>query len=352
MSTTRIRRRATLALTLLFAFAMSAGPTAAAGTDSANSSASSGYTFVSEVPVRPGWVIDTYASSSSTTVRVFGRAGSALSAPTTSSAAGFGSTSFSVASPDLKKGPAAPAGAQNSAVGALIALGVDPQTALREFGGLDTLDGSTPATDETLAATAAGPTVSLASYRTPSPEPQIINAVSTTVPYDTQCATINTQNHLVQGYGCSTLYLVYANGGNWFFNSKYKLSAQSTSTSFFPLRLRSVAWRLGWAVNNLIYDWDPSSSKPEGSCVTVTSSLGAAAGYVNVGISISSVICPDTFGPWGPITNLQSGATWNGSESGTAFEAAIGTQQMHDPANASSSHTSTYSISWNCGLDC
>jgi hypothetical protein len=270
----------------------------------------------------------------------------------TTSAKGSGATSFSISSPDLKKGSASPAGPQNSAVAALIALGADPQTALSQFGSLDTLDGSTPSSDVTLAAAATGPAITLASYRAPSAAPPVINAVSTTTPYDTQCATINTEKGLVQGYGCSTLYLVYANGGDWFFNSKYKLSAQSTSTALFPLRLRSVAWRLGWATNNLIYDWDPSSSNPIGNCETVTSSLGAALPYVSSGISISSQICPSTFGPWGPITNLQSGAVWDGAESGTAFEAAIGTQQMHDPANASSSHTSTYSITWNCGLDC
>jgi hypothetical protein len=351
MNATRNRRAATFGFALVFALSMSARLVSAAGADSANSVTTSGYVLESEVQVSPGWVIDTYTSGD-TTVRVFARAGSLMSVPSTASTAGLGSTSFSVASPDLKKDQSPSAGSATGAVAALIALGVDPQTALQKFGGLDTLDGSTPASDATLAAAAAGPTVSLASYRAPSSEPQVVNAVSNTIPYDTQCATINTQNHLVQGYGCSTLYLVWASGGNWYFSSKYALSAQSTSTSLFPLRLRSVAWRLGWAANNLIYDWDPKVTKPEGSCNTVTSSLGASLPYFSAGISISSTICPDNFGPWGPLTQTQSGATWTGSEAGTAFEAAVGTQQMHNPANVSSSHTSTYSITWSCGLDC
>lgn len=347
-----IRRRLTFALSLLFAFMVPGGPAAAAGTDSTGATATGGYTRISEVSVRPGWVIDTYASSNAI-VRTFVRGGSSVSAPSVASTTGFGSTAFSIASPDLKRDPSAAADPQNSAVGGLIALGVDPQTALREFGGLDTLDGSTPASDQSLA-DAAGADASFASYRTPSPEVQPTNAVtvSTTVPYDTQCATINAQNGLVQGYGCSTLYVVWANGGDWFFANKYKLSAQSTSTSPFPLRLRSVAWRLSFAANNVLYDWDPAGSQTIGSCSTVTISSQGDPAHGGFGISISSQICPDSIGAWGPINATQSGAIWNGREAGTAFEAAIGTQELHNPSNVSSSHSSTYSISWSCGLDC
>ncbi len=348
----RIRRRATAAITIMYALMLSGGPASAAGTDSASLTATGEYTRVSEVQVRPGWVIDTYASST-TTVRVFGRAGSSVSAPSTASAAGFGATAFTMTSPDLKKASSASAGPQNTAVGALIALGVDPQTALREFGGLDTLDGSTPASDQALV-DAAGATASFASYTPPSRAAQPTNGVtvSTTIPYDTQCATIDQQNHLVQGYGCSTIYLVWANGADWFFANKYKLSAQSTSTSPFPLRLRSAAWRLSWGANNSLYDWDPAGSQTIGSCYTVTIGSQGDPAHGGFGISIAAPICPDSIGAWGPIKATQSGAIWNGQEAGTAFEAAIGTQELHDPANASSSHSSTYSISWSCGLDC
>ena len=69
-------------------------------------------------------------------------------------------------------------------------------------------------------------------------------------------------------------------------------------------------------------------------------------------ISISAQICPNSIGPWAPITGTQSGAVWNGLESGTAFEAAIGTQELHSPPAAATTHNSTYTITWNCGLDC
>jgi hypothetical protein len=145
---------------------------------------------------------------------------------------------------------------------------------------------------------------------------------------------------------------VWANGADWFFANKYKLSAQSTSTSLFPLRLRSAAWRLSWAANNSLYDWDPAGSQTIGSCYTVTIGSQGDPAHGGFGISISAPICPDSIGAWGPINATQSGAIWNGQEAGTAFEAAIGTQELHNPANASSSHSSTYSISWSCGLDC
>jgi hypothetical protein len=347
----RVRGRAVATLTLLLAVALPGGSAFAASPDG-SSVAAAGFARTSEVMVRPGWAIDTYTSSKGT-VRTFGRAGSSASVPSAAARAGFGSSEFSLTSPDLKKDLTAAAGQQNSAVGALIALGVDPQVALREFGGLDTLDGSTPASDQALAS-AQGPTVSFASYRAPSPEaaPTSGVAVSTTVPYDTQCATIDTQNHRVQGYGCSTLYVVWANGSDWFFANKYKLSAQSTSTSLFPLRLRSVAWRLSFAANNNLYDWDPSGSQSIGSCFTVTIGSQGDPAHGGFGISIAAQICPDSIGAWGPINATQSGAIWNGAESGTAFEAAIGTQELHSPANASASHNSTYSITFSCGLDC
>lgn len=107
----------------------------------------------SEVALRPGWVVDTLKSGG-IIVKAFGRAGQTFTAPMESA----GTYSFSMTSPDLKKTNAAAAGTQNSAVAALIALGVDPATALREFGALDSLDGSTPDSDQDLAAAAVAAT--------------------------------------------------------------------------------------------------------------------------------------------------------------------------------------------------
>jgi hypothetical protein len=319
----------------------------------------------SEQVHKPGWVIDKFADSS-TTVRAFGRAGSSVHFDAGIEKGKSGSLSFTMDSPPGLKKNAAPEGGSVGAVEALIALGVDPKVALEQFGGLDTLDGSTPDGDVAIAAAALAsidnPTAAsgavratLASSRvTPDQSQNQTNVlVSTTVPYDTQCATVDSVNHLVQGYGCSTTYVVWASGTHWYFENKYKFSAQSTSTSLFPLRLRAVGWRLSWAANNKIYDFDPSSTVDVGQCKTVNvSSKGKLPNGIELGISISANICPNNYGPWGPLNATQSGAIWNGQEAGTAFEAAIGTQAMDSPSNAAVTHSSTHTITFNCGLDC
>jgi hypothetical protein len=307
-----------------------------------------GFRGVTEKLLPNGRVIDTFKSADAT-VRVFGRVGSSVSFFSDPTVKGGGGLSVDMTN-NQPKGPKEDQ-ADNTgnvgAVAALIALGVDPAVALRDFGGLDTMDGSTPASDVALVDQSLGQLAST----DPSfgRQPAIIPAVSSTVPWDTQCITIDAIGSRIQGRGCSTIYLIQSNGaGDWHLTSKWKLSAQSTSTSLFPLRLQQVGWALSWAANNLLTDWDPSSTRSIGSCSTVTvTSLGPL-----FNISVSGDICPNSLGPWGPLTDVRSGSKWQGSEQGTAFEAAIGTQEIHDPANASSSHSSTYFIEYNCGLDC
>lgn len=347
-------------------------PATAAGPGAAVSMKISGATQlqgVSEKVVKPGWVIDTF-SDSDTKVRAFGRPGSTLSFGGAVSKGKSGSVSMSMTSPTVSdaKSPADAVSQAPGAVEALIALGVDPKIALEQFGGLDTLDGSTPASDVALATAAladvdhdslaGGSTVNATLASTTGLRRDTAAApaatVSTTTPYDTQCATVSEVGGLVQGYGCSTIYLVYmASSTDWYFSNKYKFSAQSTSTSPFPLRLRSVNWRLAWSANNILRDWDPSATVNVGGCIKVT--VGSSAplpGGATASISIAADICPNNYGPWGPITGTQSGGAWNGSEAGTAFEAAIGTQETRSPSNASAGHTSTYDVTFKCGLDC
>lgn len=336
----------------------------------ASAATQGGISPTKEVVVNPGWVIDTIVSANAT-IKVFGRSGQTFTAPTEVA----GTYSFSTTSPDLKKAPAAAAGTQNSAVAALIALGVDPATALREFGGLDSLDGSTPDSDQAIAAAAIAaastPTqaatspsrdsVSLAGPVRPGTAALVTEAVtvSRTVPYDIQCITVDIDSHLLQGQGCSTLYVVWANGADWFFANKYKFSMQSTSTRYpFPIRLKGVDWRLAFSSTggNQLYDWDPSSTRPVGSCATLTVGSAGDPAHGNASISISATICPDSEGPWGPINSYQSGSQWNGFEGGAIggegdWEATIGTQELHNPATASASHTSSYNLYVTCGLD-
>lgn len=151
------RRRSAVAVSLLLVLAIPGGPTVAASPEAAGQSmqitgAASGYAPRSEVVFRPGWVIDTFQSAN-TTVRVFGRAGSSVSFSESSTPGKTGSASFSMTSPPTSaadKDSAQQGGEAVSAVAAVIALGMDPKTALEQFGGLDTLDGSTPASDVAL----------------------------------------------------------------------------------------------------------------------------------------------------------------------------------------------------------
>ena len=265
------RFRAVWALTALLAFALPGASASAAAPPvgvSMQIDRAEGFAASSEVAVRPGWVIDTFHSSGST-VQVFGRSGSTVSFGGARASGRAGSATFSMSSPvgAGSKATIAPAGQLGSAVGALIALGVNPRVALAQFGGLDTLGGATPATDVALASGSLGRVMS----------PMV--AVSTSVPWDVQCATVSTENGRVQGYGCSTAYVVWASGTNWYLANKYKFTAQSTSTSLFPLRLMQVGWRLSWATGNVIFDEDPTTARTVGSCATVT--VGSSGEFVS-----------------------------------------------------------------------
>lgn len=210
---------------LLLAFAINSGMATAGGPSvSMKVAPASGFRGQSERVVKPGWVVDTFSDSHSTTVHVFGRAGSAVDfggGIERATNGNLGTLSFSVASPPNADPKVAAGGGGGEAVGAveaLIALGVDPKTALAEFGGMDSLDGATPPSDIALAeaATASAsaaapepPLATLASTRALAAQTVAATATtSTTTPWDTQCATVNSVGGLVQGYGCSTIYLV------------------------------------------------------------------------------------------------------------------------------------------------
>ena len=152
---------------------------------------------------------------------------------------------------------------------------------------------------------------------------------------------------LVQGYGCSTYYLVFMNGLDWRFTSKYKFSVQSVDHALFPLRLRQVAWGIDWAANNVLTDWDPSATKPIDSCTNIT--IGSSSPYAN--ISISATVCPDSLGPTA-LQGADSGAIWNGAERDNDFEAAIGTQEVHSPPGAAATFTSVEMVTFHCGTSC
>jgi hypothetical protein len=275
------------------------------------------------------------------TIRIIGSPGSTLGARRLNDrATGRIGVALELAASRPKRPADADAYARSgrTVVGDLIALGMPEAEARRQFGDMDELDPG--AADQTglVASAVAMPPAARVSQA----------AASSTTPYDTQCASISYQGGSIEGYGCSTLYLVAASGGDWWFNSKFKFSARSKDpTNIFcvpgtcPWRLLEVGWSLGWVSGNVVYDWDPSATLSRKSC----SSVSIGASYHGYGISISGTICPDRLQPWN-LTSRQSGAEWLGLEQGTAWESAIGIQGVHSPPGAAASYSSSVSLTW------
>jgi hypothetical protein len=301
----------------------------------------SGFTRASERVLSSGAVIDTFSSGDGT-IKVIGRPGSSVRVSQTTyekSKQTAVSVELSTARPKTVRDAGAYARSGRSAVSDLIALGMNPKDAQREFGDMDAMD---PA-----AGSLAG---RVASTSAVAPMQRAVAGltVSTTTPYDTQCASVSYQNGEITGYGCSTLYLVAASGGDWWFNNKYKFSAHGTAGNNLgcvltalgcPWRVVEAGWSIHWAANNVVYDWDPASAINKGSCSNTTIS----AGYKGFGISISSTICPSRLQPWN-LNATTSGAEWVGFEHGTDYEASIGLQALHSPPNAAASYSSPFSL--------
>jgi hypothetical protein len=300
-----------------------------------------GFVPVAEVVTPQGAVIDTFVSGD-VTIRVIGAPGSTVRARKLADRAAERSgltMELSATRPKRLDDADAYARSGRSVVGDLVALGMAEDEARRQFGDLETLDPAT-AGDARLLASAAG---------FPATDAAVATAgISTTTPYATQCASVSYQGGLIEGYGCSTIYLVAASGSDWWFNNKYKFSARSKDpTSFFcipgtcPWRLLELAWALGWTTGNIVYDWEPSTTLPRKSC----SGLSIGDSFHGVNISISGTICPDRLQPW-KLTSRRSGAEWIGLEQGTAWESAIGIQAIHSPPGAAVAYSSPLSLYW------
>lgn len=298
--------------------------------------ANGGLAFSSEQITASGAVIDTF-SSTAATLRVIGTPGSSVAFNQSTDSKTSSTTAtvdlIAAARPKTAADQNRYAASGRSTVKDLIALGMPADEARAQFGDMDVMD-SAPATSSL-----TGQIASAAGNRPPAPA-QL--AVSTTTPWDTQCASLSYASGKITGYGCSTLYLVAASGSDWWFNSKYKLSAHSTDTSFlYPLRLAQVGWGLHWATNNVVYDWDPAGVINRSSC----SSLSIIGSYHGFSISISAPVCPTKIDAWN-LSSLSSGSVWTGLESGNDYEAAIGTQGDHNPPTASTTHDSPFTLTW------
>jgi hypothetical protein len=319
---------------LVTAGASGASPTRAARTSITLINAD-GFQPVSEVVTARNTVVDTFKSPDST-IRLIGRPGSTASVsvtPASQDAPGTFQVTLSADRPKTQADSHAYADSGRTVVGDLVALGVPRGEAERQFGDMETLDGHNPYLVDP--ASGAGKD----SSRLGSPTAPASAAASSTTPYDVLCTDVNAYGGKIVGRGCSTLFLVTQNGSDWWFNNKYKFSVHSTDTSFlYPLRLILAAWDLRWASGNVVYDWDPDSSVPVGSCTTVTASISDRGG-----ISISGTVCPNQLDVW-TLSSTRSGAQWNGTERGTQWEVALGVQAVHSPPGAPASYRSTLGL--------
>jgi hypothetical protein len=287
-----------------------------------------GFVLAGEEVTTSGAVIDTYVSRAGR-VKVIGRSGSTVNiVDSAESATGRRTASVRLSTTRPKSMADADAYRRSgrSAVADLVALGMPRDQAVRDFGEMDTL------------------TESSLSGRSLATQPRTLSApvASTTTPYDTLCASLSYERGKITGYGCSSLFLVAASGGDWWFNNKYKFTAHSSDGSIFrPQRLFEVGWGLSWSVNNVVYDWEPESTINRNDCGSVRLSLTAKG----AGISIEAPICPSKISPWN-LGATRSGALWQGVEKGQDYEAAIGIQAAHSPPNAAASYESPFKLVW------
>ncbi len=291
-----------------------------------------GFKPVAEVKLANGAVVDTFASADAT-LKVIGRPGSSISVDLTKDAT-TGSTTAAMSMTTTRPKSDADANAYarsgRSAVKDLIALGVPADVAQTQFGDMDTPSGAPPASQA----------VSSAGYsRATAGASPLVAAAAATSPYDTQCANLSYASGKIVGYGCSTLYLAYKNGADWWFDSKYKLSAHSTDTGIFPQRLSKVGWGLQWSSGNVVYDWDPSATERKGSCTTTTYALTV----YGMGVTVSGAVCPVQIGPWN-MSSTKSGSIWQGIEESLDYEAALGVQADHNPPAARVSYSSPFTL--------
>jgi hypothetical protein len=221
--------------------------------------------------------------------------------------------------------------AGRSVVGDLVALGMTPVEARRQFGDMETL---------AVPATPPGRTLN-------QPLIPTSGGTSTVTPYDTQCAAISVADGKITGYGCATFFLMRRDGTDWWLTSKMKVSAHSSDESWFsPKRLTQLGWRVMWGSGNTLYDWDPYRTRSVGECVTLTVKSSSPFGDV----SVQGNICPESLGPWS-VTTARSGGIWNGMERGTDYEGALATQAVHSPPGAPVSYQSAWTLSY-CDLWC
>jgi hypothetical protein len=282
--------------------------------------------------------------SADATVAVVARPGSSLSVASNApkgNRPGTFTISMSTTRPKTARDATAYRDSGRTVIGDLVALGMPRADAEREFGGMATMDGDAAVVSRQLITFADAPL---------GADAEVARRASSTTavtPYDAQCASINVTEGKITGYGCSTFYLVHQDGDDWWLTTKMKVSAHSSDDSWFsPKRLTQLGWRASWGAGNVLYDWDPYSTRPVGSCLTMT--VKSSSPWADV--SVQGTVCPDSLGPW-TVTTARSGGIWNGMEHGTDYEGALATQAVHSPPGVALAYQSAWTLSY-CDLWC
>jgi hypothetical protein len=281
--------------------------------------------------------------SADTSIAVLAKPGSSLSVESTKPEGSRRRTftiSMSTTRPKTTRDATAYRDSGRSVIGDLVALGMAPADAEREFGDLATMDGDAAVVSRQLITFADAPLGTRAGARRAS-------STTAVTPYDAQCASINVAEGKITGYGCSTFYLVHQDGDDWWLTTKMKVSAHSSDESWFsPKRLTQLGWRASWSAGNVLYDWDPYSTRPVGNCLTMT--VKSSSPWADV--SVQGTVCPDSLGPW-TVTTGRSGGIWDGMEHGTDYEGALATQAVHSPPGIALAYQSAWTLSY-CDLWC
>lgn len=271
-----------------------------------------GFRFERQRILPDGRVVTRYRSKDGT-VDTIGRPGTdvtigvSVEAPSVDGTA-HGSIEIAFGSPSMdKRATDLPSRRTPGAVESLIELGVDPAVARREFVAAASLTGASA------------------------------------TPWDTQCVNLSYADGKITGRGCATIYLTAANGTDWWFETKMTVTASSSDTSLFPVRVKGLGWKLGWTdPRNQVVEWDPSSTKYGANGCSDVSLGGSRNGF---SISLMFSLCPTKEIPW-DVTQTSSGALWFGVERDTDPVGAAAVQKDHNPPSATTGHVSTFSLSY------
>gem|GEM_PF-4651376 len=210
------------------------------------------------------------------------------------------------------------------------ALGADPAT-VSQFAKMDNAVSSAPVTPTA----SVTPTVSAVSTDTP---------VSLSQLYDRDCyGNSSFDGTKASVYACWNQFLVYQNGGDWYFLDDFYSSGtmHDTGCYWWCDNFTGLYQAEAYVGGNQTYDWNPRDTVSGGSCLTKTINLG----YNGVGVSTSYTQCPERSGLYS-ISALSMATKWDGGGDGPSNGArsTAGTLSMHNPPGVSP--TRYYNIKW------